>query len=150
MKKFISFCSQEKRKYHIIEWALTELANTLKNVFWINFSRKASWKWWSFTKLIISKSLKREIFSLLSAMSSLKQLRSKLNFSHLSEFDLIIQNLEPLSVQYAWKMESKCSYVKKKKCSIDWLKKLYRLNLHVLMINLHFALFAVCLQSQVI
>ena len=85
------------------------------------------------------------------------QLRSKLNFSHLRDFcfrekfDLIVRNLEPFSVQYAWKMESKCSYVKKrKKCSIDWLKKLYRPNLHVLRINLYFALFTIRLQSKVI
>ena len=65
-KKIILFCSQENRKHHNLEWALTELANTLKNVFeqkflwsfidffrflYTQFSRKANWKQWSFTKL---------------------------------------------------------------------------------------------------
>ena len=66
MKRNISFFSLEKRKHHILEWTLTELANTLKNVLkekflWsfidffcllqIQFSRKLNWKQWSFTKL---------------------------------------------------------------------------------------------------
>ena len=33
------------------------------------------------------------------------------------KFDSIIRNLEPLSVQHAWKMESKFSYVKKRRSS---------------------------------
>ena len=66
MKRNIPFFSLEKPKHHILEWTLTELANTLKNVLkekflWsfidffcllhIQFSRKLNWKQWSFTKL---------------------------------------------------------------------------------------------------
>ena len=67
------------------------------------------------------------------------------NLTQLSE----IQNLSASNT--VGKIGSKYSYIKKrKKRSVDWLKKLYHLNLHVLKINLYFALFAVRHQSKVI
>ena len=107
-----------------------------------------------YTKLVVHVAQRAKT---LSMTCKNLQWRSKLDFLHLQDFrfrekyDLIIQNLEPLSVQYAWKMESKCSYVKKGKKNaayIDWKNYTVRRNLHVSRINLYFALFAVHLQSS--